>query len=228
MAKKQIIIDAPSHPVIRYRKIDDRHVVVDLRGIRNPHSPFNGHINPTKGFQRKFVSPQHLESLCNEYFESCYGPVLNKHGYPVYDRQGKLVKTQVKPFTVSGLALYLKISTECLKKYKLGRVDTILDEMRAETDDSATFAQVIARARQRIESYAEERNYDAQGQRGGQYILDCCFGWKDSKTAAEVERHKREMDLKEKEFDLKQKLLDEDSEDNDFTINIVRAKRKDE
>ena len=52
MAKKQIVIDAPKHPVVRYRFLDERTVVLDLRGIFSPHSPFNGRLNPTKGQKR--------------------------------------------------------------------------------------------------------------------------------------------------------------------------------
>lgn len=229
MAKKQIVIDVPKSPVVRYRFTDERHVELDLRGIRNPQSPFNGRLNPSKGnTKRKYLSPEHLQCMVNEYFESCNGPLIDKNGNLVYDKEGKLVKTQVKPYTVSGLALYLGITTETLKKYRTGRVDSILDEMRAETDDVATFAQVACRARQRIESYAEGRLYDRDGQRGAQYVLDCCYGWAGRKERADAKKAREDTKLRREEFELKKKLLDEGDEDSDITINIVRRKNDDD
>ena len=225
MAKKQIIVDAPKHPVIRYRFVDDRTVVLDLRGIFSPHSPFNGRMNPTKGSPKRFMSPEHLQCMVNEYFESCNGPLLDRYGNLVYDKDGKLVKTQVEPWTVSGLALYLGISTNTLKKYRQGRVDTLLDEMRAETDDYMTFSSVVLKAKQKIESYAEKRLYDRDGQQGARFVLDNAFEWVSRKEQAEIDKMIQEGVLKAKEFELKKNLLDIDGEDNSLTINIVRGRK---
>lgn len=225
MAKKQITIDAPKHPVVRYRFIDDRTVALDLRGIFSPHSPFNGRMNPTKGQKRRFVSPEHLQSMVNEYFESCNGPLLDRYGNLVYDKDGNLVKTQVKPWTVSGLALYLGVSTVTLKQYRLGRIDSLLDEMRVDTDDGMTFSSVVLKAKQKIESYAEERLYDRDGQQGARFVLDNAFNWVSRKEQAEIDKMIQEGVLKAKEFELKKDLLDSDGEDSDFTINIVRRQR---
>ena len=225
MAKKQITVDAPKHPVIRYRFVDDRTVVLDLRGIFSPHSPFNGRMNPTKGSPKRFMSPEHLQCMVNEYFESCNGPLLDRYGNLVYDKDGKLVKTQVEPWTVSGLALYLGISTNTLKKYRQGRVDTLLDEMRAETDDYMTFSSVVLKAKQKIESYAEKRLYDRDGQQGARFVLDNAFEWVSRKEQAEIDKMIQEGVLKAKEFELKKNLLDSDEEDNSLTINIIRGRK---
>lgn len=225
MAKKQITVDAPKHPVIRYRFVDDRTVVLDLRGIFSPHSPFNGRMNPTKGSPKRFMSPEHLQCMVNEYFESCNGPLLDRYGNLVYDKDGKLVKTQVEPWTVSGLALYLGISTNTLKKYRQGRVDTLLDEMRAETDDYMTFSSVVLKAKQKIESYAEKRLYDRDGQQGARFVLDNAFEWVSRKEQAEIDKMIQEGVLKAKEFELKKNLLDSGEEDNSLTINIVRGRK---
>lgn len=225
MAKKQITVDAPKHPVIRYRFVDDRTVVLDLRGIFSPHSPFNGRMNPTKGSPKRFMSPEHLQCMVNEYFESCNGPLFDRYGNLVYDKDGKLVKTQVEPWTVSGLALYLGISTNTLKKYRQGRVDTLLDEMRAETDDYMTFSSVVLKAKQKIESYAEKRLYDRDGQQGARFVLDNAFEWVSRKEQAEIDKMIQEGVLKAKEFELKKNLLDSDEEDNSLTINIVRGRK---
>lgn len=227
MAKKQITIDAPRHPVVRYHFLDDRTVILDLRGIFSPHSPFNGRMNPTKGQKRRFVSPQHLQSMIDEYFESCNGPLIDRYGNLVYDKDGKLVKTQVEPWTVSGLALYLGISTNTLKKYRQGRIDTLLDEMRVDTDDVMTFSQVVLRARQRIEGYAEKRLYDRDGSQGARFVLDNAFGWVARKEQTEIDRMIQEGVIRAKEFELKRELLDAEDEDGSLTINIIRGKKDD-
>lgn len=227
MAKKQIIIDAPKHPVVRSRFVDERTVELDLRGIRNPHSPFNGRLNPAKGQSRRFMSPEHLQSMIDEYFESCNGPLLDRYGNLVYDKDGRLVKTQVQPWTVSGLALYLGVDTTTLKQYRLGRVDDLLDKMQADTDDILTFSKVVLRARQKIESYAEKRLYDRDGQMGARFVLDNAFGWVSRKEQSEIDKMTQEGILKAKEFELKRDLLDSDEEDSSLTINIVRGRRED-
>lgn len=228
MAKKQIVIDVPKHPVVRYRFLDERTVVLDLRGIFSPHSPFNGRLNPTKGQKRRFMSPQHLQSMIDEYFESCNGPLLDRYGNLVYDKDGRLVKTQVEPWTVSGLALYLGISTNTLKQYKLGRIDSLLDEMRVDTDDYMTFSSVVLKARQKIESYAEKRLYDRDGQYGARFVLDNAFGWISKKEQAEIDKMVQEGILKAKEFELKKDLLDSGEDDSSLTINIIRGRKEQE
>lgn len=232
--KKQYVIDAPKNPVIRYCFLDERTVVLDLRGIRNPHSPFNGKINPSQGGQRRFLTPEHLKCMVDEYFESCNGPVFDKYGNLVYDRDGNLVKTQVRPYTVSGLALYLKISTVSLKKYREGLIDSILDEMKAQTDDTLTFSRVILNAKQKIEAYAEGRLYDHEGQRGAQFVLDNVYGWVSRKEQADIKlaranakKTKAEIQLKRDEFNLKKQLLDTADGDDEITIRVVRGKKPD-
>ena len=226
MAKKQITIDAPTHPVVRYRFVDERTVVLDLRGIFSPHSPFNGRMNPTKGQKRRFVSPEHLQCMVNEYFESCNGPLLDRYGNLVYNKEGQLVKTQVEPWTVSGLALYLGISTNTLKQYKLGRIDSLLDEMRVDTDDYMTFSSVVLKAKQKIESYAERRLYDRDGQMGARFVLDNAFQWVSHKEQAEIDKMIQEGVLKAKEFELKRDLLDSGEDDSSLTINIIRGRKE--
>ena len=226
MAKKQIVIDVPKHPVVRYRFLDERTVVLDLRGIFSPHSPFNGRLNPTKGQKRRFMSPQHLQSMIDEYFESCNGPLLDRYGNLVYDKDGRLVKTQVEPWTVSGLALYLGVSTNTLKKYRQGMIDELLTEMKADTDDYMTFSSVVLRARQKIEGYAEKRLYDKDGQYGARFVLDNAFGWLSKKEQAEIDKMVQESILKAKEFELKKDLLDSGEDDSSLTINIVRGRKE--
>lgn len=227
MAKKKIVIDAPKTPVIRYRIDDDRHLTLDLRGIRNPHNPFQGRMNPSQGGERKFLTPEHLQSMVNEYFESCRGPTFDKDGNLLRDDNGNLIKVQVRPFTLSGLALHLGLSTETLRKYKTGQLDTILDEMRAETEDYLTFSRVILRAKQVIEAYAEGRLYDRDGSNGARFVLDCCYGWVSRKEQSDIDKARNESQLKREEFEFKKKLVEDADEDDEFTINIVRGRKND-
>lgn len=165
--------------------------------------------------------------MINEYYESCMGPMFYK-GELVKNYDGRIVKTQVKPYTLSGLALYLGISTETLRKYRKGRLDSILDEMKAETDDHPTFSGVILKAKQTIEAYAEGRLYDKDGQRGAQFVLDCCYGWVSHKEQSDIDKAHNDTALRRDEFDLKKRLIDEGEDDDNFTINIVRGRRHEE
>ena len=156
------------------------------------------------------------------------GPTFTKDGELLKDNNGNLVKVQVRPYTLSGLALHLGVTTETLRKYKNGRLDTILDEMKAETEDWLTFSRVIQRAKQVIEAYAEGRLYDRDGSNGARFVLDCCYGWVSRKEQSDIRKDKDESKLRREEFDLKKRLIDEAEDDDDFTINIVRGRRNDE
>lgn len=230
LAKIEVNKDVPWKPLVRWREVKGsygRQIQLDLRGIRDPHNPLNGHINPTVGVKPKFVTPEHLKCMVDEYFESCNGPLLDKYGQIQYDKKGNIIKVQIKPYTVSGLALHIGITTASLKKYRVGLIDTILQEMKAETNDEPTFAQVLFEAKQKIEAYAENRLYDQQGQRGAQFVLDNVYGWTSRKERAEINKMRAEAKLKRDEFELKRKLIDEGEEDSSLTINIVRGKKKD-
>lgn len=171
------------------------------------------------------MSPEHLQSMVNEYFESCTGPTFDKDGNLLKDDNGNLIKVQVKPYTLSGLALHLGVSTQTLKKYRDGNLDTLLDEMRAETEDWLTFSRVILRAKQVIEAYAEGRLYDRDGSNGARFVLDCCYGWVSRKEQADIDKAHAESKLRREEFELKKRLIDEAEDDDDFTINIIRGRR---
>lgn len=222
---KKIVIDAPKHPVVRYRiEEGGRKITLDLRGIRNPHHPLNGRLNPSKGQARRFLTPEHLQCMIEEYFESCNGPLFDKKGELVRDSNGNIVKGQVRPYAVSGLALSLGIKTETLRNYTRDRIDDLLDEMKMETDpDHLTYASVVHAAKQRIEAYAEGRLYDGEGQRGAQYVLGCIYGWAGSKERAEIAKMQAEVDIRKKELEMKQRLLDGEDDDSSLTINIVRG-----
>ena len=221
----KIILDAPKHPVIRYTFEDDRHIVLDFRGIRNPNKLLQGFIYGRRN-EKRWVSPEYLKAMIDEYFDSCNGPLIDKYGQPQYDKEGNLLRVQIRPWTLSGLALYLGISTPSLKRYEKSGIDTILDEMRVKTSDKQTFAKVLAQAKQKVEMGAETRLYDSEGFRGAQVVLNNGFGWLTKKEQADIERDLGLLKLKIQEFEMKKQLLDDGLDDNNLTINIVRRKEE--
>ena len=222
MAVKKNVIDAPKHPVVRYAILGERTLELDLRGIRNKQ---HGCHDNGIGSKKRWVTPEHLQCMVDEYFESCNGPLIDRYGQLVYDKAGNVVKTQIRPYNVSGLALYLGIKTETLRNYTRRRFDTILDELNREArpDEVLTCASIIAAAKQRIENYAESRLYDRDGTNGARYVLDTAFKWATQKEQAEIERMKAEMELRREEFEHKKQMQEDGLEDSGFTIKIVRA-----
>ena len=57
-------------------------------------------------------------------------------------------------------------------------------------------------------------------------MLNSAFGWRDGKEEAEIQNMERMYKMKKKELKLKRDMIDEGSEEEPFTINIVRAKKK--
>ena len=81
-------------------------------------------------------------------------------------RSGKVLKKQVRPFTISGLADALDMSRQSLLNY--------------EKDDK--FFDTITRAKRKCEVYTEERLFDNVGANGAKFSLINNFdGWKEKK-----------------------------------------------
>lgn len=77
---------------------------------------------------------------------------------------GNVVKTQVKPFTVSGLADALDMSRQSLLNYS----------------EKEEFFDTIMRAKRKCEVYAEEQLFDKNGVNGAKFSLANNFeGWKE-------------------------------------------------
>lgn len=109
----------------------------------------------------KWKDPQAMEDAINDYFTKCEGKLLaDKDGNPILDKFGHPIVLGAKPPTASGLAFHLGFKTRrSLLDYK-GR---------------AGFADVMARAKLRLQIYAEERLYDRDGQRGAEFSLKYNF-----------------------------------------------------
>lgn len=225
MAEKTIRVKVPAKRLVRFKQKRPRMWIFDFRGIRS-HPPtqlelmnLTG-IRPVNksGEKPAFSSPEVLQKEVDDYFMSCYAPVIDKNGRIVRDDDGEIVKIQKRPFTVSGLAYHIGVGTMTLNRYCDGRMDDLGEE-----DENMLFSVILKRAKQRIESFAEESLYNRDSQAGARFVLDTHFRRITQKEQAEIFEKHSNVKLKEKELELKQSMMDVDnSEDNNFTINIVR------
>lgn len=117
-----------------------------------------------RGRPLKYKTNKALQTQIDAYFDSCFMPMLNKDGDIVEDRDGKPIMTQVKPFTMAGLAAYLEIDRRTLLNYS----------------NKDEFFPTIKKARARIEAYAEEQLYTPKVAAGVIFNLKNNFGWNDS------------------------------------------------
>lgn len=206
----------------RYKIMDEsrRRIGIDFRLIKYPESDHIGARNLTHA-PRLYETVDMLQKRCDSYFASCEGVIRDRWGNPLRDDDGTPVIGQVKPYTISGLARHIGMSTSALKLYSRGfRDDVGFDP------ENVQFSDVLIAARQRVEEYAENRLYDKDGSFGARFALDAGFGWHTTKERADIENMKTLTELKKKEFELKEKLLSAGEEDTDITINIVRGNKK--
>lgn len=219
-------VDAPTPK--RYKWIDrDKGILeIDFRCVTKP-----GFANSRwMAARRRFQSPYQMQALVDEYFASCDGVLYNpKTGKPYLDKDGVPVTGQIKPYTITGLALHLDLTTECMKNYEQGK----LDDYGYEIDEINQYSYIIKKARMRIEEYAETRLYDKDGYNGSRFVLDCAFNWRSRKEQAEIDNmiatneiRAKELELKAKAQELKEKtLLGDEGEDSEITINIKRKSK---
>lgn len=94
----------------------------------------------------KYKTSEELVNVITEYFKNC-----DKHR---------------KPYTISGLALYIGLSTETLRRYEKEYGDT-------------EYADIIKRAKQTVEVYTAEATFDNKKFQGAKFNLQNNFGWSD-------------------------------------------------
>lgn len=90
----------------------------------------------------RFRTLEELQERINEYFDE-----MHKHK---------------KPYTISGLALWLGVTTTTLKRWENDYGDTV-------------YADIIKFAKQRVENYAEESLYDNKKVSGAKFVLENYF-----------------------------------------------------
>ena len=120
------------------------------------------------GRKRRFDSPAALAKASKSYFNSCWRPKVNADGRLVY-ADGKLVFEQFRPYTMSGLALFLGISSETLRKY----------------GKEQEYGEIISTARQYVEMYTEEQLM--QGIATAKVSLEHNFGWNKAEGSCDEE-----------------------------------------
>lgn len=94
----------------------------------------------------KYKTPEELVNIIKEYFDYC--------------------DKKKKPYTISGLALYMGLTTKRLREYEKNYPGT-------------EYAEIIERAKQTIETYTAEATFDNKTFQGAKFNLQNNFGWSD-------------------------------------------------
>lgn len=113
-----------------------------------------------------YKTKEEIQEKIDAYFEECKGRVLmNDDGEVIYDKHGIPLIVDVRPLTITGLALALGFnSRQALLNY----------QAKPEFNDT------ILRAKAKVEQYAEERLFDKDGANGAKFSLANNFeGWKE-------------------------------------------------
>jgi hypothetical protein len=163
------------------------------------------------GPKRRFPTPQALSDCIEKYFNSCLGPIFTRSGMPITDADGNPVIKVVKPYTVSGLARALGVTTQALMQFKYM---TIMSGIPDE------YLPILSEARQRIEEYSETRLYDNDGSKGAQFALGASFGWETPKDRSDRMTNRARTKLMREEHAAKMNML-ENGEGDGSGINII-------
>lgn len=218
--KRYIQVEAPVRELKRAVKRDiggKYKWIFDFRGIPSKRCKINNDRR-FAGNIPALISPKLCQALVDDYFASCYGPLIDpKTHLPVRKKNGEMVMVQTTPFTVSGLAYKLGLSTHALCRYASGDFDDLVEE-----DSQEWFSTILNRAKQRVEGYAESRLYDKDGAFGAKFVLDAKFGWKTQKEQAEIRKMSFEQWKTTKEMELKQQLASIGEDDSNIEIHIIR------
>lgn len=115
-----------------------------------------------------YKTKEEMQIKIDEYFDCCKGEYLkNEDGEFVLNKFGEPVMINVKVPTVTGLALALGFnSRRSLLDYSVKK----------------EFLHTVARAKSRVEEYAESRLFDRDGARGAEFSLRCNFKWNDKQA----------------------------------------------
>lgn len=117
----------------------------------------------------KYKKSEEMQEKIDKYFASCYRVIMifdkttGQH-VPAIDENGKMMKEQYRPYTITGLADALDMSRQSLLNYS----------------EEEEFFDTIMRAKRKCEMYAEEKLYDKNGSNGAKFSLANNFkGWKE-------------------------------------------------
>jgi hypothetical protein len=138
----------------------------------------------------KFKTNQDLETAIKGYFEGCWGEkqVRNKKGEVV-----TTYRAQIKPYTITGLAVALDTTRETLLDY----------------EDREEYSDTIKRAKMQCHQFAEESLFGSNAT-GPIFNLKNNYGWRD-KTETDITTAGKEI-TRESDIDLElmaQKVAEE-------------------
>lgn len=220
MAKPKYVGKPPK----RWKQKRERLWLFDFRGIKGKKpnkyqlQKLRSAMRTYRGNKPTFTSPEQLQIEINQYFESCYGPLIDwKKNQLVYDKNGDVVKVQVEPFTVAGLAYHLGMPTETLDQITWGYRDDW-----EQTDEDKIYSAILKQAKQKIALYSEKRLYDRDGFNGAKFVLDHHFHAIGQREAAEIAAIQKNLEYRKQELDMRKQMMDVDGEDNTLNITIVR------
>lgn len=120
----------------------------------------------------KFQSVEELQAKIEEYFESCW----ERGEREIKDKKDKVIAVekwsrQIKPYTITGLALHLDTSRQTLLEYE--------GEVEGRDNKDPAFADTIKRAKEKVHAYVEEYLFQGKNQTGAIFNLKNNFDWKD-------------------------------------------------
>lgn len=126
------------------------------------------------GRKLRFPTPESMQEAIDAYFKDCAGePLTDADGQLVFNKYGEPVFINVKPLTVTGLALALGFTTR----------QSLLDYQ-----GRGKYKEIVEAAKLKIENYAEMRLYDKDGWNGAKFNLQNNFRHWDAEKAAQDDK----------------------------------------
>jgi hypothetical protein len=145
-----------------------------------------------KGRPKKWESVEELETQIQAYFDSCFmvkterikikDPDGNEEWIDsiATDKDGNEIYIQIKPFTVTGLAVALDTTRETLLDYET-------------KPENAHFSDTIKKAKQMIQQYAEDYLFNGKNPTGAIFNLKNNWGWVDRRETDITSKDKQIM-----------------------------------
>ena len=115
----------------------------------------------TAGRPLSFKSVEELQSKIDRYFDNCYKTIVD-------DKTGEETSINVRPLTITGLALDLDTDRKTLLNY----------------EDKEEYFLTIKKAKLRIQNFAEEYLYFAKNPAGTIFNLKNNWGWVDKQEVS--------------------------------------------
>ena len=123
----------------------------------------------------KFPTVEILQEKIDDYFASCWRKKIDMFGNGIKDKEtGEYVLEQYKPYTVSGMAVYLDTSRETLIDYE----NSVFNEDK-DGELLRSFSDTIKNAKDKCYAYVEESLFIGKNPSGAIFSLKNNHGWTD-------------------------------------------------